>query len=328
MAPSLHGRTWLACLSIIFLIAPFARAQTDEGLLLNPWDEKDKKVIEAHADNFIQAESRLQHFKAPLSINETEAQGRYRFDTQYPVEPSVGFDLSVVHLKDHGRNLLPQDLTDASVGFASPFALWNGWFLGGLVAGGYAGDDAFGNGRAWYAKAAFAAGKEIKKDSYLIIVLDYDGHRTFFPDVPMPSIEYRSQWSPELGYTIGVPLNSVTWTPNDRFTLEVSWLAIQHFEAQADYKLDKHWTAFATLAGRNRAYRVSDLPGSNDRLFFKEQRAELGLRWEVTKFAGLQAAVGYAFDRSFSHGFDERELHVISDVKSEPYVRLGVNVSY
>ena len=108
------------------------------------------------------------------------------------------------------------------------------------------------------------------------------------------------------------------------FTLDVNWLLVQELDAIARYKLSDNWTAFASYADREEPYHTNDLP-SRYRLFFREHRAELGL-CNFSKFGGVQLAAGYAFARSFSFGFDERDLNTVSDVRSEPYVRVGLNL--
>ena len=126
---------------------------------------------------------------------------RDRFETKYAIDPSIGFDETTLLLNDHHHSIVPSSLNDMSIAGGTPFGLVHGWFVAGTLVG-YAGQDPFDTGSGFYAKASAMVGKQVGQDSYLIFALDYDGNRTYFQDLPLPSAEFKSNWSPTLSYTI------------------------------------------------------------------------------------------------------------------------------
>jgi hypothetical protein len=165
-------------------------------------------------------------------------------------------------------------------------------------------------------------GKKLDKRTDLALVIDYDGNRSVFPDVPLPGIVLRHEYDPRLSYVLGVPLSSVTWKPDPAWLFEVTWQLVDRFDARVEYKLAGELTIFGNLEQRQEAFTVDGL-ADNDRLLFEQRRAEVGVRvqpWEHTSFL---LAGGYAFGSDFSVGFDQRESEKLADISDEFYFRAG-----
>jgi hypothetical protein len=302
-----------------------AKAQTGADLLLNPL-LNEQEIVEARADALFLNDGQTDNDNDfGMSIYRTSGRVRERREN---FVPRIGWDVSYYDL-DTDEPGLPDELLESSVGVGVDLNFFKGW-RGGLSVGiGYAGDKPFAQGGAWYGKGTLIFGRDLDKDTTLAFVLDYDGARSIFPDIPIPGIAYRHQYDPTLSYTVGIPLSSVVWKPSqiDRLRIEVSYLFIDTFEADIDYEVIRHLVVFARLESESRAFHTEEI-GGNDRLLFFQRRVEMGLRfkpWEETTITG---SIGYSFAGEFSAGFDSRDSDEIADLSDEPYLRIGFETRF
>ena len=219
---------------------------------------------------------------------------------------------------------MPLRTYPSGAGFSPPA---RHWFIGATAGIGYAGDAAFSDGEGWYGKGNVMAGTQLSKDSSLVLFVDYDGNRTFLPDLPLPGFMYVAKWGDTLNYALGLPINALTWTPTEKIKLSFSTYLLTSIDAEAEYKLNHNWKVFAKYATRQDSFYVSDLP-ENRRLFYAENRVESGIGYALGESMELEVGIGYAFGREFSTGFDDRDLHRITKVSDEPYARLGLTIRY
>ena len=256
-----------------------------------------------------------------------EASGRFREERERFI-PRLGFDLTYYHF-DSSNPTIPKELTDTSFAAGIELGKFYDWRSGFTAGIGYAGDTPFGQSNAWYGKATLVVGKSLDPKTDVAFVLDYDGNRTLWPDIPIPGAAYRHEYDPTLSYTIGVPLSSVRWKPKpvSDLTVEITYLLVDNFDARLDYKLSPHWGLFGALEHRQEAFHVEDI-GGHDRLFFEQSRSEAGIRWVPRKYTSLTAAIGYAWGSSFSRGWNLYESDHIADVSDEPYIRFGFETRF
>ena len=312
---------WIA----ILILAPVAAfAQTDPSLLFNTWRGKTQVEAQGEFTLFNRGKVAADGSSAPMS--EIQSSGRWRLDSSRDINPSLGYDWTHMEIGGNHR-LLPSHLDDASIAIASPLALVDGWFAAGLLGLGYAGDNSFGNSHGWYGKADLFVGTQFKNGDALIFVLDYDGHRTFFPDVPLPGVAYSGHLGKDFDYVIGYPVDSLEWRITDQLKFSAAWFPITDFDVNLAYQFTPQWQIFAHYLSNEYAFHVDQLPHDR-RLFFFEQRVETGVRWSPCKSVDFVGAAGYGFGRSFSEGFDDRSLNKLTDLSDEPYIRLAIEMRF
>ena len=317
-----HG--FVVCAVLIactFLFAARAAAQTGAELLVRPFPEDENFEFNSSAAFQATGEDEL---GGDFGMNVYEVSGRFREVREKSI-PRVGYDFTYL---DIDSDILPDRLVDQSIaaGLAMP-DLYG--FRGGFTVGvGYAGDGPFGDANAWYGKATIAMGKKIDENTDLGVFLDYDGNRTFLPDVPLPGFAYRKRIDQKLILVAGAPVSSIEWTPDDRWKFELYWTMIESFDARVTYKVAERFNVFANYDSRSMAFHMDELEAANERLLFTERRAELGVQWEPRKDTRLIFAGGYAFGQEFSAGWDFRESDEITDVSDEPYVRAGLEIRF
>jgi len=315
----------LAPLAALLAFASPALAQTSAELLLKPWDEN--RLIEGETSAFFENNGHVQDDEAPgIQLSLYESFGRLRVLPGEIASPRIGYDVLYLAV-DSENDVVPDALTDASVAIGVAVGKFDGWVAGMTLGVGYAGDTPFGEGDAWYGKGTFAIGKEIKKDQFLGFVIDYDGNRSIFPDVPLPGIFYSFRLDPTIRATLGVPVCSVTWEPNEHFFAELTLVLPDTFNVRVEYKFCKAFGVFAVYDSRSEAFHVDDLGGIN-RLLFEQERAEAGVRFYPVDNVSIVAAGGYAFDQSFRSGFDARESDEVANLSDEPYLRFAVGINY
>lgn len=311
----------LLCCGLLTLAAPAARAQTGARLLLEAFP-KELTISTSTDATFLQG-GHTQSNDESFRLSIYESSGRVRLHPGVFESPRVGWDVTYLELNSTDPRL-PEQLVDQSAGAAFPIAKYGDWVLAGAVGVGYAGDTPFGDGDAWYGQATLLALKQITDDQSLIVLLDYDGNRAFLPDVPLPGFAYTKRISGELTAIVGVPVTSIEWAPNERFTATLSYSLPYNVDLAVGYKVSDQFRVYGKTESRTDPFFVDGLPGNDDRLIFEQRRAEVGFAWEPKDGWLLTAGVGYAWGGEFSTGFDVRETDEVTDVSDEPYVKFGL----
>jgi len=310
--------------SILLSASGFASAQTNAEMLIKPW--ATEQLVEQSTEALYMGEADIGGSDEEVQISEFESKGRVRLMPGERASPRLGYDMLYMNL-DTDFAGLPNQLWDFSVAAGLAIGQFDGWIAGITVGVGYAGDAPFSNGRSYYGLAAIGVAKELGKDKFLGIILDYDGNRAIFPDIPLPGIVYGFRIDERLRASVGFPVSSVTWEPNEQFTAELNFFIAGNFEARLTYRPFEHFSIFGAYLGRNEAFHVDKVEGNN-RLLFEQRRLEAGARWETTEYFGIGAAVGYAFNQEFRSGFDARKSDVVADLSDELYLKIEVSADF
>jgi hypothetical protein len=298
-------------------------AQSDERLVLQPWEERE--IFGGGGSVMVFNENHMDGNSGGMHLTQVESSSRVRFTTKYPVSPALGYDYTLLSMS--GRHEpVPAQLTDVSLGFGSPFMETNGWFFMAGAGFGYAGDTAFGDGKSWYGMGWLATGRELDKTSQILILVDYNGNRRWFPDVPIPGIIFHKTVNDRFEFTLG-PIMEAIWKPTDKLTLDVRYDVPDSVDALVKYDLNRAWNFYAHFENRRYAFHDEELPADR-RLFFLQDRVEGGIHFSPKKWCTLTAAIGYAFDQEFRTGWDERTLHHVADISDAGYLRFGIELNF
>lgn len=254
-----------------------------------------------------------------------DAQGRAALLPD-PQRLKFGFDLTQYDI-DTNETGLPKTLSDQSYAVGFRVAKFASWEIGGVLGTGFAGDNPYSDGNAWYGIASVIASYEFNEDSNLQLLLDYNGNRGLFPDLPLPGVTYNRKVSDVFRYIIGVPSSSLIWLPAEGLTATISGVMPFFINADIDYKFTEGWHLFGNYGHRVDGFHL-DGDDNNRRVFFTQEYAEVGGRWEAEAFVELILAVGYAFDREVKRGFDLRELEKLRDISEEWYIRAAVQLRF
>ena len=301
-----------------------AQAQTDPALVLRPWP--DGKSVQVDAEAMFLGSATTDNAAANIHLRRYDVGGRFRSDQSDASLFSFGVDLTSIDVSTTDP-ALPDNLVDQSVAAGIALGETGGWAFNVIVGFGYAGDNPYSDGDALYAIADVIARCRIDERSSWHMLLDYNGNRTFLPDVPLPGFGYHHRSSEAFSYTLGLPHSGIDWRPADRVSLSVGYSVPVTFRASAVYEVTDGISVFGRFDNRLDAFTL-DNSRDHRRLIFQQRLIEAGVRVRPHDMVDMTLAVGYAFDQEFESGFDSRDRHGVADVSDEPFVRAALNLRF
>jgi hypothetical protein len=312
--------------ALVLLMASGASAQTNSALLAKPFPKE--LLVQSEAGGLVLEGGHTQKSDHDFHLGIYGTQGMFRLMPGEVASPRIGYNF--LYLDTHtSLPGFPERLVDQSVAFATPIGKYEDWIFGASLGVGYAGDSFFGDGDAYYGLASLAAIRQIDDASALVFVLDYDGNRTFLPDIPIPGVEYVRRIGDTLEMTLGVPLSSVRWKPADQLTIELAYYIPYDVRLDIGYEVIPHVTLFGRTRQETEGFYVDGLGQNYYRILFEQRRAEAGLRYSPDEHLNFDVALGYAWGGEFSSGFSTRSsTREIADISDEPYIRAGLELRY
>ncbi|MEM7577993.1 MAG: hypothetical protein AAF328_11040 [Planctomycetota bacterium] len=317
--------------SIVWLVlaglALPAQAQTDLALMTTPWRAASPidgggsvlflptQVDEAGGDD--------------VDLSLVRYAGRFRPDLEHDQKFTLAIDQTYLGIET-GDALLPERLNNTAIAagllLGSFEAFEKQWEWGGSVGVGHASSNPFGDGSGWYGLGSVFAQTRLDETSSLMIGVDFNGNRAIFPDLPLPAFVYTTRYSDQLTFALGLPINTLRWTPDEFWTVQLAVAGIA-FSADVELRLDDAVSLFAAYGGDGEGFHVAD-DDSDQRLFYSAQVVEAGLRYGVTERSSLVIAGGFAFDQEFERGFDLRDTDTVRELDNTAYFRLGGRLEF
>jgi hypothetical protein len=301
-----------------------AAGQTGPNLLVNPW--QTGQAVDTSTDAIFHAATHSDPGNS-VQFNSYSAYGRWRIFPDSDATPRLGYDVLYYDINTTDRSL-PGHLWDTSVGFAQPVARLGKYFAVVTAAVGYSGDTPYSDPHAVYYTANFLVGRQFSDNKALIFDLNYDGNRTFLPDVPIPAVEYKDRVNEYFDYTIGAPINSLTYRPLTGLQVDFGWELVETFSARVGYSPDRHLEVYGEYVDRLTGFHVSANPDPDSRLFFQERRAGIGFGWKPTKLIRVSVAGGWSFGNEFYRGFDVRNYDVVRHLSDGPYGQVRLEIGF
>ncbi|MHC4996475.1 MAG: hypothetical protein ACYTGQ_15620 [Planctomycetota bacterium] len=301
------------------------RAENAAYVLAYPWE--DGAYTEFKTDAIFQERGDSKGTAFETRLNSYESSLRWRADNTTTDTLMAAFQYNVLEV-DTNDPLLPDDqLINTSVVISTGKIIDERWKIGVQAGVGYAGDNEFGNGSATHALGLLSAVNTIDDDTQVIWMLNYDGNRNVWQDVPLPGVMYKKTVSDEFSYVLGVPVSGLTWTPDNHWTVSVVYKLLYNLDATVTYALDDSLTLFAQFLNSVQAYSVSG-DSSHRRLFFTQRRLEGGLQWTPASGADITLAVGQAFDQEFERGWDNWDTDSVREISDETYLRAAIDLAF
>jgi hypothetical protein len=330
MMSSDNRRPWVVAIALVVAAwtastAGTARGQTGPSLLVNPW--ATGQAIDTSSDVMIRAATHTDSGQY-AQINDYHSEGRWRVLPDSDASPRLGYEVLDYDINSSDRSL-PSHLWNASIGFAQPVArLPDNFFAVITAAVGYAGNKPFSDGDAYYATANLLIGKQFSDDKALIFDLNYDGNRTFLPDVPIPALEYKDRVNEYLSYTIGAPINQITYTPLTGLQIDAGWSLVTTFSARVGYKFAKPFELYGEYVDRLTGFHISANNNSDSRQFFQERRVGAGMSWKPTRLISVGVLGGWAFQEELYQGYDVRKYQVVRHFADGVYGSVQIDIGF
>lgn len=285
-----------------------------------------------------------------LTITDSHAKGtRYDTDVRYmdlkyrqrwtdseDFQPVFGISLNTLGI-DSIDPTLPEGAADLFFGGGARHTINDESSIAWGVGIGYAGEviDAEGDFTldaaedGLYLAMGIGYTREIDENSSITFLIDYDGNRSVFPDIPLPGVVYNRRFQTELplSITVGFPYTTVYWQPLDKLNVTATYFFPESVEGKVSYTFTEQFELYSSLSSRNSAFALGDLPDDR-RLFFTQSLAELGFVIRPAQPIELTLAGGWAFSQEFTTGFDRRDDTTLRKLSDAPYLRLGMGFRF
>lgn len=310
-----------------------ARAQTGPDLLLTSFDEGE--FTKGSADWIYVFDGETDNNDQDVQLSIFSAKGMAKLDLDAlaqgfnlnRAQPRGGFEFT--HITTNSDDTaLPDQMTDMSIGLGLGIGKGEKWVAGISAALGYASTNVFGDGDGWYGKADIAVGYTIDDKQSIGVILDYDGNRTFYPDIPLPGFVYKRTLNDQTKISLGFPYTDLEYKPDDRWTIALRYVIPDSGEASVEYKISEPLRVYASYSSISKAFKWNELANSNDRVLFFQSRVELGLRGTYNDSFSFIVAGGYAFGQQFEVGWDSTDSEELAELSDEPFARVGFELSF
>lgn len=316
-----YGGWAIAMMSV--LLGPMAFAQTGPQIAIFPWQEgahwaETSDEILYFDDGHVKGDGG----KQDADVWNWDSDGRIKVDRNDP-DPKFVIGYRILSLTvDSDFNAIDGSFWDiALVGAYRLGELHDGWDM--TISGGVgsANDGAFSNEDALYGLGAVNGYKKLDDVSGVHAGLRYNGNALVLPDIPLPYLAYESEWSEQLSTVLGLPLNSVEWTPMERLQFQIRYAFPINFNGEMSFQLIENLSLFARYADTTDAFAINGK--NNKRIYHELERVSGGIRW-VTRLFDASLGVGYAFKREFDQGFDLRETDNVAVLSEEAFMSLKI----
>ena len=301
-----------------------AHAQTGPDLLVNPW--YTGQAVDTATDATFRAAVHSDTGRQ-VSFDTYHSYGRWRIAPDAEATPRLGYDVLFYDFDTKDR-AIPGHLWNTSVGFAQPVARIDKFFAVVTGSVGYAGTKPFSDSDAYYATGNLLVGRQFSGNKALIFDLNYDGNRTFLPDVPIPAVEYKDRVNDALSYTIGLPLNQISYRPQTGLQVDIGWSLVQTFSGRVGYRPDPRLELYGEYVDRLTGFHQSGVQNPDSRIFLQERRAGIGIAWRPTKTISAGISGGWAFGQELYRGFDVRNYTVVRHLADGPYGQARVEFGF
>ena len=310
---------------LVLAVAPL-RAQTGPDLMLVELPEVMKSVDTE--DIMLTKGGHSKGTPFFVGIWSWDSYGKFVIDDAHKERgPIIGYNIYIADISSSDPRL-PERLEDynAAVGFVLNENETEKLTLS--LGGGYAGTWPFSEGDGWFGKADLIYTHATSDTTGWTVVANYDGNRTFLPDIPLPALSYYDNTDEKLQYVIGVPRSSLRWQIADNLVADIVYLVPLNPQATITLSIRDNLQIFGAYRDTFKRFNLAGSGDDNRHIFFKERRLEAGAAWQINDNFELTVAGGWAFDRQFSTGFDVRSLDNEIGLSSEPYIRFAVGMDF
>lgn len=310
---------------LILVVVRSTHAQVSPALLLKPWNDHPHWADTVDEPLFLNG-GQIEDSDRSVGIFYWDSVGRIKFDRE-DSRPSfsLGYRILTIDIKSK-HPALPGGLTDvALVGAIELGQIGDDWTLNLIGGLGSANDNHFRNSDALYGIGALHATHSLDPSRRVHLGVSYHGNRVILPDIPLPYLIYEHQVDDSLLYLLGVPGSALRYRPVKPLAIEVTYIIPVTFGAKVAYYFTEELSVLAEY--KNSVDGFARHNRDNRRLFYELRQVRAGVRW-ATKLLDATAGVGYAFDQSFTTGFDLRDDDTLFELSDEPFLFLTIQGTF
>ena len=309
--------------SIVCILNPSARAQSMARDTLDPWHDKDLAITFDHPIEEMQGHA--SNAPSDSQVFWWDSFGRVRLDRNDPNSPFIAYRILTMDVGTDSR-YIASTMDDLTLAAGLHLGQVAGWNITTILGAGYTGTHPFVNEKGTFGVGDLMAEHSLNADTSLVLAVDYAGDGGFLPDIPLPGFAFVHQ-SKTLDYTLGFPLNRVNWRPIDKLEISAAYTVPYTAKLDAEYRIQPHVGVYGLAENFFQGF-VERGQDSTDRQFYQMRRVEAGVRIVFDPWVDVGVGIGYAFDQTFSRGFDIRDMQAFSRISNEPYIALVLRGSF
>jgi hypothetical protein len=314
----------LALWLVLIVSSGAARAQTLTRMTIDPW--RDNDLAETFDHLVFEKHGQADNNPSGSQVFWWDSFGRVRFSRQDQDSPFVAYRILTIGAGTDSQ-FIKSSMLDMSISAGFQLGEIAGWRASTVLGVGYSSTHPFvhttgifGVGHLTFDRPLDDAGNS------LALSIDYEGNGAFLPDVPLPGFAFIHR-DPKLDYALGYPMSKLTWRPIDPVEISARYDVPYSASIDAEYRLAKHFGLYANAANFFQGFVVARSATNptgdiTNRQFYQMRRVETGVRFMFDPWIDASIGIGYAFDQTFSTGFDVRNLTTFSSISNEPYIAL------
>lgn len=196
--------------------------------------------------------------------------------------------------------VVPEDLWKLEFGGAYSHKLENEKMIGGRISVGSASNRPFADFDVTTVGASAYYSWSTSDQSRWFITAFFSNNNPIINYAPIPGFLYLYQTKTFVGM-FGFPFSSIIWRPNESWTYTFSFFG-PTVNSEIGYGNPKKFQAFTGFSYSQQSYIPVVRPDPNDRLYYAEMHAPLGIRFPIINGVLTEFSGGYAFDRSIFEG--------------------------
>ena len=172
-----------------------------------------------------------------------------------------------------------------------------------MLGVGYSGTHPFLNEKGFFGIGDITATHPITDQTSILLAVDYAGNNGLLPDVPLPGFAVIHTQD-KYDFMLGFPVNRIIWRPNPDTTITAEY-TVPFYTGSLDieYIPWQHFGFYGNAGNFFQGFNIAREDSTN-RQFFQVRSVEAGVRFIFDPWIDASIGIGYAFDQSFSDGFD------------------------
>ncbi|WP_374028815.1 hypothetical protein [Bdellovibrio bacteriovorus] len=190
-------------------------------------------------------------------------------------------------------------LTDAEIGFSYTHALEEKKLWSIVANYGSASDEPFKDASVSTLGITALYSYPGGPTSTWLLLVNYSNNRPILNNIPLPGFAYFYFPSKEFQAVYGIPFASVNWQFQDNWNLNFFTLIPWVVKTTVSYTGFTPVRIYAGVDFSQMTYLPFGRTNNEDRLFYDDKKAFLGVKSPLSQFVMAELEFGHAFDRSF-----------------------------
>ena len=309
----------LATCALLFLNSR-ADAQSFARFTTEPWNGTD--FVATYDHPIFENSGHVKDSSLVTHMDWWDSFGRVRLDKNSDDSPFVAYRIFTSN-SGSDSPILHSTMDEFDLAAGLHLGTFDNWKIDALLGAGYGGTHPFLNEKGLFGLGDVTATHAINDNNSLLLAIDYAGNNGLLPDIPLPgfALIHREE---KYDYLLGFPVNHFTWRPNPATTFTAQYTVPYTASLDVEYIPWRHAGFYANAGNFFQGFNIAK-EDSVDRQFFQSRTVEAGVRFIFDPVIDASIGIGYAFDQSFSDGFDIRSLQPVAQISNVPYIAITLH---